>query len=177
MSAGTWHNPNGFLLFLYLISRTSGKNELAVWVEAQTVDFSSVSIYCVAGFGCVIGPCVPSGGGYRRVRRRQGQSIHSLSIWIQSTALFQNCKTTSKQNKALNKRIQRWFWLLLIDTVESSEKLISWDLHTQKSLEFLLSMDPKTEQLQWAAVLGWWELTMYIQPLIRHRFPSSNDFL
>lgn len=52
-----------FLPLLYLISRTSGKNELAVGVETQAVDLGSVSVYCVAGFGCVVGPSVPSGGG------------------------------------------------------------------------------------------------------------------
>ena len=53
---------------VYLISRTSSKNELAVGVETQTVDLCSVSIYCVTGFGCVAGSSVPSDGELRRVR-------------------------------------------------------------------------------------------------------------
>lgn len=52
---------------LYLISRTGGQNELAVRVEAQTVDLCGVGVDCVAGFGCGVGPGVPSGGGLRRV--------------------------------------------------------------------------------------------------------------
>jgi hypothetical protein len=34
----------------YLISRASGKNELTVRVERQTVDFSCVCVYCVGCF-------------------------------------------------------------------------------------------------------------------------------
>lgn len=44
----------------YLVSRTSCKNELAVGVEAQTVDLSCVSVDRVAGLRIVVGPSVPS---------------------------------------------------------------------------------------------------------------------
>ena len=57
-----------FLCLLYLISRASGKNELAVGVEAQAVDFSGVSVHGMTGFGCVVGTSVPSGGGLGRGR-------------------------------------------------------------------------------------------------------------
>ncbi len=44
----------------HFVSRTSGQNELAVGIEGQTVDLCSVGIYCMTGFGCVIGACVPA---------------------------------------------------------------------------------------------------------------------
>ncbi len=53
---------HGYLPLSYLISRASGENELAVGVETETVDLSSVSVHRVAGCGCVVGPSVPSGG-------------------------------------------------------------------------------------------------------------------
>lgn len=44
----------------HLICRASGQDELAVGVEGQTVDLCSVSVHCVAGLRCIIGPCVPA---------------------------------------------------------------------------------------------------------------------
>lgn len=56
--ARNWHNH--FVVILYLISRTSSKNELAIGIKAQAVDLSSVSVYGVAGFRCVVGSSVPA---------------------------------------------------------------------------------------------------------------------
>lgn len=44
----------------HFVSRTGGQDELAVGVEGQTVDLCSVGIYCMTGFGCVIGARVPA---------------------------------------------------------------------------------------------------------------------
>lgn len=44
----------------HLIGRASGQDELAVGIEGQAVDLSSVGIYCMAGFGGVVGACVPA---------------------------------------------------------------------------------------------------------------------
>lgn len=44
----------------HLICRASGKNELAVRIERQAVDLSSVGIHCMARLGGVVGPRVPT---------------------------------------------------------------------------------------------------------------------
>lgn len=53
---------------LYLIGRAGGQDELAVGIEAQTVDLGGVSVHRVARFGRVVRAGVPSEDGWRRVR-------------------------------------------------------------------------------------------------------------
>lgn len=145
-NATVWEKNNNFVLniyfyvfslgvqsvfpaLLYLISRTSSKDELAVRVKTQTVDLSSVSIHCMAGFGCVVGPSVPSDGefgvSYKKIKLNDNRLpivisyLHHEFLVISHRAkqgfmeqmpgnIFHHCCVTSKDGLGIHNL--SFFW-------------------------------------------------------------------
>lgn len=66
----------------HFVSRTGCQNELAVGVEGQTVDLCSVGIYCMTGFGCVIGARVPAKKGKYQIKIMLALHNHSSNHYM-----------------------------------------------------------------------------------------------